>query len=424
MSEECGKYLDYFEFEAFLKARNIKLIKTNEINSLTAPADVPPHLLTQKPGAQGSQGVPKSDSAPREEKKRLIPRQTMKMNDAELEEALNDLLKPYPRVDRVWSDPTYNNQNFFLFSFVPSAKAIPDEKGMFGVFKVRGVFSTQNEMNTRAETIIRDIDSYHTIYHSIMGRAHPITPDPEKFVRENTEVDIKSMTGSLINEAVKQARDKEQKEIQEGNQRQKDYLTGDRKEVVDNAEIDEYTEKKVKRANLIFAILDLKTNIRKFKKSLRETVKSLSELNRKNPAYERDYMARYRKASEEAGIPETDNTIIKYMTGEVPFDIQDTEEERLMAIAQEKAEEEHKAKNAGRSAEDLEAERKKKSISYFDSDVYGARTAQENKYLHEEREKMALLNKNNEDKGESSKEKLEDGGLSRPPAALQPIKEE
>lgn len=357
MSGSSGRYVDLYDLIKLVESKGVKVIKTNEVTSLTPPADVPPGY----------------------DKTKRIARQGFQLTDEEVEEALNTLVRRYPCVDKVWVDPPIPDQRLFTFSFVPSSKAVPDEKGMYGVFKVRGVHPNDNDAISKAESLIRNVDSYHPIYHGLVGRAHPLVPDPEKFTREADEVDIKAHVGSLINETVKAARDKEQKEIADGNKRQKDYLTGESKEQDDNKEIDRYTELQVKRANLIFAILDLYNNIRKFKKSLRETISSIEVHDAKYPHYKKDYLHRYQKACEEAGIPATDNTIIKYMVGPPPFSVNDLDEERRLAPPDNE-------KN------------KKKGVSYFDSDVYAPRTAVENKHLVEgvDLDRMGLLNKESE----------------------------
>jgi hypothetical protein len=401
MATQTVTYVDLFDLTRKLESLGYKVVKTNEITSLTAPADVPANF----------------------DRTKKVARQGFPLTDEEVEAALNDLVKVYPRVDKLWIDPPIADQKLFTFSFVPSSKAVPDEKGMFGVFKIRGVHPSDADANSRAETLVRNVDSYHPIYHGMVGRAHPLVPDPDKFTRESKEVDIRAHVGSLINDSVKAAREREQKELEEGNKRQKDYLTGESEEKSNNREIDEYTELQVKRANLIFAILDLYNNIRKFKKSIRETITKIDELDKKHPHYKDQYMSRYRKACDDAGIPELDNTIIKYMVGPPPFSTEDSEQERLLAPPDNEKD-------------------KAKGISYYSSDVYGHRIAEENKHLVDSVAdvRVALLNQESKraqeenekldaKKIENADRELENAlGLSLPPcakgSALPPITEE
>src|SRR3990170_4868194 len=72
----------------------------------------------------------------------------------ETKDAVNDLvssenLKRYPAVDRFYKDPQYKDQVYCLHSFYPSKGATPDKDGVYGMFKCRGTFSNEMEMNQR-----------------------------------------------------------------------------------------------------------------------------------------------------------------------------------------------------------------------------------------------------------------------------------
>jgi hypothetical protein len=119
--------------------------ETDLQNALTSPAD-------------------KDRSAPN-----AINRSTL--SESELGQAMSELnvrdhVSKFARFDRLYADPTIPNQNICLHSFVPAKGASPDQDGVYGMIKIRGVFATEDEANQRAEFLIKNNDSYHKIYHS------------------------------------------------------------------------------------------------------------------------------------------------------------------------------------------------------------------------------------------------------------------
>ena len=98
------------------------------------------------------------------------------------------LLNRYPTLERRLIDPPFKDQKYFLISFVPSKGATPDEQGIFGFAKVRGVFSDVEDADDRAEHLIKSVDSYHKIFHGYIGRPFPLTlsSDFSKDIRKLT----------------------------------------------------------------------------------------------------------------------------------------------------------------------------------------------------------------------------------------------
>lgn len=102
------------------------------------------------------------------------------LNEEEIEVAMTELnntdfVNKFPKVDRTYADPVVNLQKYGLLSFVPAKGAKPNDNGVFGFAKLRGNFDSEMECNQRAEYLIRNVDSYHQIYHVYVGRPFPIT---------------------------------------------------------------------------------------------------------------------------------------------------------------------------------------------------------------------------------------------------------
>ena len=121
------------------------------------------------------------------------------LTETEVESAIQtldntDFTGKFPRVDRTYSDPPIALQAVGLVSFTPAKGATPNKDGVFGFAKLRGNYASQLEAKQRAEEIIRNIDSYHQIYHTYVGRPFPITAS-SKYSAETDEIDIrKAMT--------------------------------------------------------------------------------------------------------------------------------------------------------------------------------------------------------------------------------------
>ncbi len=93
------------------------------------------------------------------------------------------------QVEKYYADPNQFGQNIAIVSFIPSSGAKPDKDNIYGMMKVRGVYATEEEANERAEFIIRNVDSYHEIFHCKVGRPFPIT-DSNEFANTVKSIDI------------------------------------------------------------------------------------------------------------------------------------------------------------------------------------------------------------------------------------------
>ena len=122
-----------------------------------------------------------------------------------MENAVKDLLVPpianYPKLERMYADPKQMGQMFSLVSFIPSIQAKPDKDGIYGMIKVRGTFATEDEANSRAEFLIKNVDSYHKIYTVFTGRPFPAT-ESSKFSHATTEIDIRNKIKNIVSEDV------------------------------------------------------------------------------------------------------------------------------------------------------------------------------------------------------------------------------
>lgn len=239
--------------------------------------------------------------------------------------AMNDLnnttfISAYPRVDRVYCDPPIPMQQIALLSFIPAKGATPDSDGVYGFSKIRGVYAHELEANSRAEFLIRNVDSYHTIYHTYVGRPFPLT-NRATYSAETTEVDIRKKMSSSISEDVKQKRQDEISTMEDIKTREEQLLNEVKKEVEDSYEV--YTTLRVKKAQITWTYLETLKKIEQMKTIIQKTRTEIAEIDELHPDYTLSYYAKYMEARRSAGfVDESANAdnFMRYLVEDVQLD--------------------------------------------------------------------------------------------------------
>jgi hypothetical protein len=208
----------------------------------------------------------------------------------------------FPRVDRTYADPPPPLQAIGLVSFIPARGATPNENGVFGFAKLRGNYSTTMEANQRAEFLIRNVDSYHQIYHTYVGRPFPITTSSD-YSAETDEVDIRKETTRVVSQSIKDKKAEEQKTVTDIKKREEELLESSRNEDVDP--YDEYITLRVKKAQLSWTYLEHQKKMEEVKHIIIKTRQEIVELDEQYPEYQGTYYEKYMKARRDAGITET-----------------------------------------------------------------------------------------------------------------------
>jgi hypothetical protein len=228
----------------------------------------------------------------------------------ELDDAVKDLhekafVGKYRPVERTFADPSIMNQQYCLVSFVPSAQAKPDEDGCYGMIKVRGTYNTMDECNERAEFLIQNIDSYHKIYTTYVGRPFPATSS-SKWSAETAEVDIKKKITKVVSEDIKKQKAEEQREINEIKERERKLLDSSKDESVDPFE--EYITMRVKKAQLTWTYLETQKKMEEMKQSILKVREEIEQNDKEHPEYIENYREKYYSARRESGLKEDDDS--------------------------------------------------------------------------------------------------------------------
>jgi hypothetical protein len=248
------------------------------------------------------------------------------LNDEQASTAFQTLnntafIDKFPKVDRTYADPVIPMQYIGLVSFTPAKGATPNENGVFGFAKLRGNFSTEIEAAQRAEFLIRNVDSYHQIYHTYVGRPFPITSS-SKYSAETSEIDIRKETTQSISTDVKNKKEDEEREIREIKQREEKLIEESKREEVDP--YDEYITLRVKLAQLSWTYLEHQRKMSEVKDIVIKTRKEIKDLDEMHPTFQNSYYEKYMKARRDAGIKETkeesEKNFIKFLVEDAPLD--------------------------------------------------------------------------------------------------------
>ena len=224
----------------------------------------------------------------------------------------------FPKIDRTFADPPVNMQNYGLFSFIPAKGSSPNENGVYGFAKIRGSYQSELEASQRAEYLIRNVDSYHKIYHTYVGRPFPLT-ESSKYSADTSDVDIKKDMVKNISHSIKDKKEEELKEIREIQQREKNLIEESKREEVDP--YDEYITQRVKKAQLVFTYLEHQKKMVEVKEIIIKTRKVITEMDETYPTFNENYYEKYMQARRDAGITEemkdTQDNFIKFLVEDV-----------------------------------------------------------------------------------------------------------
>jgi hypothetical protein len=249
-------------------------------NSLTSPSDRDP-ARTYKP-TQGHRALTENE-----------------VSDAMTELNNMSFTKKFLNVERQYADPVEAMQRIGLVSFVPAKGATPNAEGIYGFAKLRGNYPTEQEANQRAEFLIRNVDSYHQIYHTFVGRPFPLTIS-SKYSAETSEIDIRKSMAESISADVKNKKMEEVKQIKEIEEREKQLVADTKRETPDPLE--HYTTLKVKKAQITWTYLETLKKVEEMKQIIIKTRKEIEDMDAEDVTYSEQYFKKYCDARSESGL--------------------------------------------------------------------------------------------------------------------------
>ena len=229
--------------------------------------------------------------------------------------------KKFNKVDRNYADPPIHLQNIGLFSFIPAKGATPNKNGVFGFAKMRGNFASEDEASVRAEMIIRDIDSTHTIFHTHVGRPFPVTIS-EKYAAETSEIDIRRETTEAVSTSIKDKKATDKRIAEEIAAREKllmEDVSDDRDQ--EAVELDEYITFNVKNAQLSWTYMEHINKIKEIKGLIQKTRLQIVDADKSNPELKNLFYDKYTSARTKAGLKlsgdDMKNSFMRYLVEDV-----------------------------------------------------------------------------------------------------------
>ena len=232
----------------------------------------------------------------------------------------NKFVKKFLRVERRYADPVEPLQRIGLISFVPAKGATPDANGFYGFAKLRGNYPTDEEASERAEFLIRNVDSYHQLYHAYVGRPFPLTTK-SNFSDNISEIDIRKTMTESVSASIKSKKKSESQEISEIEDREK-MLTEDTKNEDDKDPIEHYTVLRVKKAQVTWTYLETKKKMEDMKNVIIKTRDEIENMEKESDTYAKDYFKKYCDARSDSGLDNSSNqdTFMKFLVEDHPLD--------------------------------------------------------------------------------------------------------
>lgn len=257
------------------------------------------------------------------------------LTESQVSDAMKELnnttfVERFPQVERRFADPPLDMQRIGLISFVPAKGATPNDQGIYGFAKLRGNFATELEASEQAERLIRMVDSYHQIYHTYVGRPFPLTCSSD-YSKEVTRVELQKETASAISDDIRKKREKEQREIEEIKNREKELLE-DVKKTEENRD-DHYTTLRVKKAQLTWTYIETEKKLQQMAGLIARARHEIEDLDVAHPELKNTYYNKYMEARKQAGLStdkiEAGQNFIKFMVEDVQIPAVDKEYDRL-----------------------------------------------------------------------------------------------
>lgn len=225
-------------------------------------------------------------------------------------------------------DPSIDGQQIGLFSFIPARGAKPDENGIYGFAKMRGNYPNDVAANAKAEDIIVNVDSAHTIHHVFVGRPFPITTRTDMAYSEH--VDIRKGALTAVADAIRAKNVSEEKKQFALNERTKELLRDSEKpvsteDVISEGDVntseDHYTMLRVKKAQITFAYLEHVKKLKEIKHAIINTRKDIEIMESSNISLFENYFEKYKKARDSVGLDITEESykegFLRYLTEDI-----------------------------------------------------------------------------------------------------------
>lgn len=205
----------------------------------------------------------------------------------------------FPRIIKRFSDPEILGQKYGNVTWVPAKGVKPNDRGIYGVFKLRGNYATEDEAKMAAAVILKNTDSYHKIHTVFVGQPKPLSND-EKYSKNVSKVDLKKDIKEIMNHSVKEKRASEKRKVKEIKDREQLLREDTGNDHIDP--LDRYIELRVKKAQVAWTFLKNEEKLLEMKNIIIKARKQMVQLEKKHPTVRNKYLEKYKQAARDSGV--------------------------------------------------------------------------------------------------------------------------
>ena len=137
----------------------------------------------------------------------------------------------------------------------------------------------------------------------------------EELRKLNEDIDIKKKIVETTSEEVRKKRDEEKQTMEEIKDREKELLADVAKTDIDP--YDRYIELMVKKSQLTWTYSSTMKKMDEMKNNILKARAELTELREKDEDYHTKFFGRYMDARKQSGLPDNDDSFIKYMCEDI-----------------------------------------------------------------------------------------------------------
>lgn len=220
----------------------------------------------------------------------------------------------YPKVDRAFCDPVYRDQLYSLHSFIPAPGATPDADGVYGLLKIRGTFSSEEEANARALDLVQSVDSYNRIFTCKVGLPVPLVSKDFKSNHHVRRINVNDKVADIYKDNIKKKVADEQQRINELKERERLLLEDAKRE--EEPDIDAYTTLRVKRAQVCMVYLQTISKLKEMRDVVLSCDRQIEDYDRDLPELRETYLKKYEEARESVGLDKSSadsQTFVEYV---------------------------------------------------------------------------------------------------------------
>jgi hypothetical protein len=237
------------------------------------------------------------------------------MTEEQLDAAAKSLIH-FPRERKRNQDILLKNQDYFIFTFIPSKGAKPDSDGCYGAANFRGTFRSVEDAENHAVTLVRDVDSYYDYDIGYTGQFFPLLDPSATQYHEQDDKEVSldpNHADSITKEYINKRKEEDKKEIKSMEKRRKDLIEDTKQTVIDKTTLEYYTEVQVKLASIKAKRDEYLKCIEDCKVAATKASVELDELDEKYPEYRTTYIEQYKKALKAIKGDTHNNKLLDYM---------------------------------------------------------------------------------------------------------------